>query len=255
MCADRFEGRYRQQIPKPTLTCCGLSSPVGRHLRRSPMAAAARIPSTIELDTRDGEHDPDTHSLAPTQSASNINDVSAAPSFSDTTVPDGGFGWIIVLGCAVQTFIFYGITSSWGIFQAALVDQELAGSATLSFVGSVTVTCAAILALAGARILRLLGSRTTSILGILLLATGQILSGFTADNIGGLFVTAGLVTGIGNCLCFMVRFQYNQGYCFRFSDTCSLHVLLKDFGHFTVDANPGIHTKSLITRLGLFSCA
>jgi hypothetical protein len=201
------------------------------------MATTAGIPSTIELDTRDGEHDPDTHSLASVQSTSNVNDVSAAPSSSDARVPDGGFGWIIVLGCAVQTFIFYGITSSWGIFQAALVDQELAGSATLSFVGSVSVTCAVILALAGARILRLLGSRITSILGILLLATGQILSGLTTNNIGGLFVTAGFVTGIGNCLCFMVRFQYSRGYCPGFSDTCSLHVLLKDLNRSTVDAN------------------
>jgi hypothetical protein len=76
------------------------------------MATTARVPSTIELDIRDGEHDPDTHSLASAQSTSNVNDVSATPSFSDATVPDGGFGWIIVLGCAVQTFIFYGITSS-----------------------------------------------------------------------------------------------------------------------------------------------
>ena len=171
------------------------------------MATPARMPSTVELDMRDGEHDSDTHSPASAQSTSNVSNVSASPSFSDATVPDGGFGWIIVLGCAVQTFIFYGITSSWGIFQAALVDQELAGSATLSFVGSVSVTCVTILALAGARILRLLGSRITSILGILLVATGQILSGFTTNNIGGLFMTAGLVTGIGNCLCFMVRIQ------------------------------------------------
>jgi hypothetical protein len=197
------------------------------------MATTARIPSTIELDPRDGEHDPDTHSLVSAQSTSNVNDVSAAPSFSDATVPDGGFGWIIVLGCAVQTFIFYGITSSWGIFQASLVDQELAGSATLSFVGSVTVTCAAILALAGARILRLLGSRTTSILGILLLATGQIFSVFTTNNVGGLFVTAGLVTGIGNCLCFMVRIEYTNlilASCVSFSKilAVSLSMLVRE---------------------------
>jgi hypothetical protein len=138
-----------------------------------------------------------------------------------------------VLGCAVQTFIFYGITSSWGIFQASLVDQELAGSATLSFVGSVTVTCAAILALAGARILRLLGSRTTSILGILLLATGQIFSVFTTNNVGGLFVTAGLVTGIGNCLCFMVRIEYTNlilASCVSFSKflAVSLSMLVRE---------------------------
>jgi Na+/melibiose symporter-like transporter len=167
-------------------------------------AAIATTPSPIELATHDGERDPSAHSTTSAQSISNLNhDASPAPS-PDARILNGGFAWVIVLGCAVQTFLFYGITSSWGVVQAALVDEDLAGSATLSFVGSVTVTCAAILALAGARILRLLGSRTTSILGILLLAIGQILSGFTTDNIGGLFVTAGLVTGIGNCLCFMV---------------------------------------------------
>lgn len=31
-----------------------------------------------------------------------------------------------------------------------------------------------------------------------------MLSGFTANNIGGLFVTAGFVTGFGNCFRFMV---------------------------------------------------
>jgi MFS family permease len=166
--------------------------------------ATATTPSGIELDTRDGEQDNDINSIASEQSTSAINDVGAASPLADSTAPDGGSGWVIVLGCAVQTFLFYGITSSWGVFQAALIDQDLAGSATLSFVGSVTVTCAAIMALAGARILRLLGSRTTSILGIIFLATGQILSGFTTNNIGGLFMTAGFVTGIGNCLCFMV---------------------------------------------------
>jgi hypothetical protein len=168
------------------------------------MATATTTPSTIELDTRDGERDHDTSSIASERYTSALNDVGAASPLADSTVPDGGSGWIIVLGCAIQTFLFYGITSSWGIFQAALIDQDLAGSATLSFVGSVSVTCATVMALAGARILRLLGSRTTSILGITFLATGQVLSGFTTNNIGGLFMTAGFVTGIGNCLCFMV---------------------------------------------------
>jgi hypothetical protein len=196
-----------------------IASPIRHHLRHSSMAAAtARIPSTIELDTHGGEHDPDTQSVALDQSASGINDDGAASPVADSTVPDGGSGWIIVLGCAIQTFLFYGIISSWGVFQLALVDQDLAGSATLSFVGSVTVTCAAILALAGARILRLLGSRTTSILGILFLAAGQILSGFTTNNIGGLFVTVGFVTGTGNCLCFMVC---SVSYSFR-----SIHLSL-----------------------------
>jgi hypothetical protein len=70
--------------------------------------ATARTSDIIELDTHDGEHDPDIHSVTSDQSIARINDVGAASPSAESTVPDGGFGWIIVLGCAVQTFIFYG---------------------------------------------------------------------------------------------------------------------------------------------------
>ena len=69
-------------------------------------AATARIPSTIELDTHGGEHDPDTQSVALDQSASGINDDGTASPVADSTVRDGRSGWIIVLGCAIQTFLF-----------------------------------------------------------------------------------------------------------------------------------------------------
>ena len=83
------------------------------------MAATARILSLIYA--MEGTILILIHSPLPNQHLMSI-DVSAAPSFSDVTVPDGGFGWIIVLSSAVQTFIFYGITSNCGIFRAALVD-------------------------------------------------------------------------------------------------------------------------------------
>jgi hypothetical protein len=51
------------------------------------MTTTARVLTTIKLDIRNGEHDPDTHSLASAQSTSNVNDISAAPSFSDATSP------------------------------------------------------------------------------------------------------------------------------------------------------------------------
>lgn len=70
--------------------------------------ATARSSDIIELDTHDGEHEPDIHSVTSDQSIARINDVGATSPSAESTVPDGGFGWIIVLGCAVQTFIFYG---------------------------------------------------------------------------------------------------------------------------------------------------
>jgi hypothetical protein len=70
--------------------------------------ATARTSDTVELDTHNAEHDFEIHSAASDQSVSRINDAGVASPSAESTVLDGGFGWIIVLGCAVQTFIFYG---------------------------------------------------------------------------------------------------------------------------------------------------
>ncbi|KAJ7258801.1 major facilitator superfamily domain-containing protein [Mycena haematopus] len=153
-------------------------------------------PSSIELERRSTGSRPSEPSIP--LAASNVQ------SDSQLQVPDGGYGWAIVFGCAVITFWFVGTSYSWGILQAALVKQGLSSPSTLSFVGSSTVACISGLALINARVIRFLGARRTALLGIFLLGLGEILSGFATENIGGLFVTSGAVTGIGTSLCFMV---------------------------------------------------
>ncbi|KAJ7618010.1 major facilitator superfamily domain-containing protein [Roridomyces roridus] len=120
------------------------------------------------------------------------------------SVPDGGYGWVVVLGCAVLTWLFAGSSYSWGIIQAALVKDGLSSSSTLSFVGSTTVACISGLALVNARIVRFLGARKMALLGVFFLGMGQVFSGFATENVGALFVTSGAITGIGTSLCFMV---------------------------------------------------
>ncbi|KAF7300204.1 Monocarboxylate permease Mch4 [Mycena kentingensis (nom. inval.)] len=119
-------------------------------------------------------------------------------------VLDGGYGWVVVFGCAVITWWFAGISYSWGLIQAALVKEGLSSPSTLSFVGSTAVACISGLAVINARIIRYLGARKTALLGITLIGMGEILSGFATSNIGALFVTAGAVSGIGTSLSFMV---------------------------------------------------
>ncbi len=149
--------------------------------------ATALVSAATELEARAGS-DGEVQSTLSDAPAVDSENSAATSRLADSTVPDGGYGWVVVLGCAMLTFLFYGTTSSWGIFQAAFVEQDLASTSTLSFVGSVTVTCTAVLALAGARVLRSLGSRITAIIGVLLLGLGDFLSGFTTDNIGGMFL-------------------------------------------------------------------
>ncbi|KAJ7505928.1 putative monocarboxylate transporter [Mycena galericulata] len=112
-------------------------------------------------------------------------------------VPDGGYGWVVVFGCTILTSLFGGISYSWGIVQTALVKEGLSSASTLSFVGSLAVACTSGLALINARVIRFMGARRTALLGVLLIGLGEILSGFATLNIGALFVTSGLIAGIG----------------------------------------------------------
>ncbi|CAK5284521.1 unnamed protein product, partial [Mycena citricolor] len=116
---------------------------------------------------------------------------------ADAPVPDGGYGWVVVASCAVITWWFIGTSYSWGVMQAALVQQGLGSSSTISFVGSTAVACISGLAIINARVIRLLGTQRTALLGITIIGLGQILSGFATKNIGALFVTTGVINGIG----------------------------------------------------------
>ena len=125
------------------------------------------------------------------------DNVVQASLIRDQNAPDGGYGWVIIFACSTIAFWIIGTTYSWGIIQTALVEQQLSSPSTLSFVGSLTIAMISVLALVNARVIRALGARTTALLGITLFGVGEILSGFSTRNIGGLFVTAGFVMGLG----------------------------------------------------------
>ena len=165
--------------------------------------ASSTQTTILELDSRN--RGKPTRSQTDTDRATAASDnILLTSQAADSTVPDGGYGWAVVFACSAITFWFIGTTYSWGIIQAALLEQKVSSPSTLSFVGSLTCACISALAIVNARVIRLLGARNTALLGVSLLALGEILSGFATHNIGGLFVTAGLVMGVGTSLCFMV---------------------------------------------------
>ncbi|KAJ6117139.1 hypothetical protein N7512_006864 [Penicillium capsulatum] len=123
---------------------------------------------------------------------------------ADSQVPDGGYGWVLIGACALITWWFVGVSYVWGILQAALVSEKGYSSSTLAFVGSLCPACISLLAVPNATVIRKIGARVTALLGIFLLGLGSILSGFATDSIGALFVTWGVVGGLGTSFCFMV---------------------------------------------------
>lgn len=106
---------------------------------------------------------------------------------------------------SAHRFFYVGLTYSWGIIQAKLASEHLAPDSTLAFIGSTSVAFISFAAIINSRLIRLLGTRNAAILACSLLSIGQILSGWATRSVGGLFVTNGVVMGIGCSLCFMVR--------------------------------------------------
>src|ERR1700760_2219373 len=141
--------------------------------------------------------------------------IIAQSQLADATVPDGGYGWVIVTCCAIITWWFVGTTYCWGVIQGALVQQGLAKPSTLSFIGSVAVALNAFLAILSARVIRRIGVRAAAMTGICFLSGGEILGGFCTHSLIGLFVTAGFTLGVGVSLCFMSVSTITAQYFYR----------------------------------------
>lgn len=135
---------------------------------------------------------------------SDVDPILEASRLADSTVPDGGYAWVIIGACAVVSFWLTGVNYSWGVMQSALVKQGLGSASTLSFAGSIPATLIAVMAMVNARIIRLIGTRWTAVLGISTITLAQLLASFTTRNIAGLYVTAGVMLGVGMSLCFTV---------------------------------------------------
>lgn len=132
------------------------------------------------------------------------DDVLAASLAVDSAAPDGGYGWAIVLSGCVLMWWGVGTTYAWGVIQRTLVQDALAGPAVLSFIGSLQAAMVSLCATSNAWLLQYLGARRTALTGVALMGGCEILSSFTTGNLGGLFVTAGVLFGLGSSFVFCV---------------------------------------------------
>lgn len=179
------------------------------------MSTETSDPPNLFVGTQFVDAPPEYDSHDNTEEPNTSDAILHASQIADAAVPDGGHGWVIASACAVITWWFVGTTYCWGIIQSALVAEGLGTPATLSYVGSLTVTFISILALASASVISHVGARGTAIMGVSLLGLGGILSGFATRSVVGLFLTNGIFTGMGVALCFMVCSTTPAQYFYR----------------------------------------
>lgn len=90
------------------------------------------------------------------------------------------------------------------MIQAALVREGLAPPSTLAFVGSLAASCLSVFAIPNSKLIRHYGAKKVLLAGATLLGLGMISASFAVKNVAALFVTSGVITGIGGSMIYLV---------------------------------------------------
>ncbi|KAF4986890.1 hypothetical protein FDECE_15712 [Fusarium decemcellulare] len=126
-----------------------------------------------------------------------------ASRIADSTVPDGGYGWVVIMACAVVGWWVIGLSYVWGVYQRALIEKGVGSPLALSFCGSLSPALMASVGMLASRAMRSLGTRKLSFAGIIMMALSQIGASFVTDHLVGLFFLPGVPLGLGMSACFM----------------------------------------------------
>lgn len=119
--------------------------------------------------------------------------------------PNGGYGWVCTACVATINAHTWGLNSSYGVFLAHyLADDTYPGASSLeyAFVGSLSFSCALLVSPIATICVREFGTKPTMFVGIIL-ETASLIGASFASKIWHLFLTQGLLFGIGMGLLFV----------------------------------------------------
>ncbi|XP_040923427.1 monocarboxylate transporter 6 [Toxotes jaculatrix] len=117
------------------------------------------------------------------------------------TAPDGGWGWVVLVATILVLALTLAFPSCVGIFYTDLQNEFLASNSETSWVPSIMTS---VLHAGGpfcSVLVERFGCRATVMLGGVLSGLGMAASSFT-QSIIQLYITAGVITGLGFCFSF-----------------------------------------------------
>lgn len=113
-------------------------------------------------------------------------------------------GWVVVAASSLSLFIYMGVIYSWGIMQVKIANTSGVSLTSLTFVGSLATSFMCSICIFVGKAIRRFGYRETAIAGAVLLGLGEFLSSWVPGNLAALFITHGVVFGVGGGLTILV---------------------------------------------------
>ncbi|XP_033645423.1 monocarboxylate transporter 13-like [Asterias rubens] len=120
----------------------------------------------------------------------------------DFEPPDGGWGWLVALGAFTEMFLTMGTLLCSGVYFSPLQHEFEMSAAELGWVISSGSTLLSATCPIGSVCVKKFGCRTTALIGGIAVSGGFIASSFAQSSIN-IFITLGLITGIGSGLVFV----------------------------------------------------
>nr|POE47723.1 putative transporter mch2 [Quercus suber] len=172
-------------------TCCDSPSRSGKILKSTAVMAEKDPTIPEDLDSLATDRQP-----SDSEKDSGTAPVSSSP---PPPPPDGGYGWVCTVCCALINAHTWGLNSSYGVFLAHyLATNTFPGATSLeyAFVGSLSVSCALLVAPGATLTTRIFGTKITLAIGIAL-ETASLIGASFATQIWQLFLSQGVCFGLG----------------------------------------------------------
>lgn len=117
-------------------------------------------------------------------------------------IPDGGWGWIVVLSSVVISMIADGISFSFGLLYIEFLYEFQASKSATSWIGSLFLAVPLMTGPIMSALVDRYGCRSMTIVGGIVSALGFILSCF-ARSMTMMYLTFGVIAGLGLGLCYV----------------------------------------------------
>ncbi|KAJ8972057.1 hypothetical protein NQ317_010926 [Molorchus minor] len=117
-------------------------------------------------------------------------------------VPDGGWGWLVVLACFYINMIADGVGFTFGLMYKEFLEAFGASKSATSWIGSLFMAIPLITGPIASALVDKYGCKYTTIVGGIICTVGFVLSHF-AKSIGVIYLTFGVIGGLGQALCFV----------------------------------------------------